>query len=165
MVTAVKQKRSTWSPKVSEAIRAEIEKLDVKWGETQHHVNLPANGTSFFKKFDTETSVETFKGKITAYDAQALLFHVVYDDNDEEDMEWSELAPLLGKEGNSNAPRPFTKKDLYEEFKKLDKGTCSEAAFETIIAEQRKKRKQSKIHKAAAASNHLLCSLDYEPAQ
>jgi hypothetical protein len=35
--TAVKQKRSTWSPKVSEAMRAEIEKLDVKWGETQHH--------------------------------------------------------------------------------------------------------------------------------
>jgi hypothetical protein len=58
-------------------------------------------------------------GLITDADAEALLFHVVCDDNDEEDMEWGELASLLGKEGNSNAPRPFTKKDLYEEFKKV----------------------------------------------
>ena len=139
------------APPISPALAMEFADLDQLWQSKNHMVGQPVAGLEFAKHFGGHG---VFKGTFTAFDKTTKLYHIVYEDGDEEDLDWNELAALLKKPGQPRPPRPrpFTRADIYDEIKsrhtKIVNGSPevvhdfpSKSRFETLLATQRKERR------------------------
>ena len=96
-----------------------------------------------------------FQGTLTAFDKEANLYHVilVYEDGEEEDLEWFELGALLKKTGQPipPCPRRYQRADIYDEIKsrhttflngqpQVANDFPSKSRFESLLGKQRKAR-------------------------
>ena len=138
------------APPTPPYLAAEIESLDMLWETTGHMIGQPAVGLQFAKPFGEHG---VFKGTLTAIDKETNLYHVKYEDGDEEDLEWFELATLLKQPGQPRPPRPrrHRRADIYDEMKsrhttflngepQVPNDFPSKSRFDSLLGKQRKAR-------------------------
>jgi hypothetical protein len=138
------------APPIPPYLAAEIESLDMLWETTGHMIGQPAVGLQFAKPFGEHG---VFKGTLTAIDKETNLYHVKYEDGDEEDLEWFELATLLKQPGQPRPPRPrrHRRADIYDEMKsrhttflngepQVPNDFPSKSRFDSLLGKQRKAR-------------------------
>ncbi|KAJ7527100.1 hypothetical protein O6H91_16G036900 [Diphasiastrum complanatum] len=64
---------------------------DVKGAGSRHMVGETLKGQKVKKRFGRKS----YMGEVTAYDPETRWYHVLYEDDDEEDLEWVELEEIL----------------------------------------------------------------------